>query len=81
MREAKYIILAVALLGLTPVPMRARADNGNRPFVGIWKTERVNGQVVEGGACAVSPDGSTLTITDQAPGRKAIFVQVFDRQK
>lgn len=170
MRKAKYAILLVAVLALTSGPMTARADNGNQPFVGVWKlnfqkshlraplgtvavyrqyedhgdgwmfhtvinvtprgsgflfmaarydgqqypvynaeslgnflsggaktprtvaftrvsaykflwTDRLNGRVVEGGACTVSPDGSTLTITDQAPGRKVISVQVFDRQK
>lgn len=170
MCNAKYVILLAAVLALTSVRMRARADNGNHPFVGVWKlsfqkshlrepqgtvavyrqyedrgngwmfhtvinvtpggsgflftaarydgqqypvynaeslgnflssgaktprtvaftrvnaykflwTDRLNGRVVEGGACTVSPDGSTLTITDQAPGQKATFVQVFDRQK
>lgn len=40
----------------------------------------MNGQVVAGGVCTVSADGSTLTITNQPPGQKQVSVQVFDRQ-
>ena len=43
-------------------------------------TDRTNGQETEGGVCTVSPDGNTLTITDQAPGRPEVYQQVFDRQ-
>ena len=44
----------------------------------LW-TDRVEGRVVAGGICIVSPDGNTLTITNQRPGRKQITKQVYNR--
>lgn len=43
-------------------------------------TDRVNGKIVASGAETVSADGLSLTITNQQPGRKEVFAQVFDRQ-
>ena len=41
--------------------------------------DRVNGQVVARGTETISPNGNTLTITNQPPGQKTITTQVFDR--
>lgn len=45
----------------------------------LW-TDRTNGRVTAGGACTVSQDGRTLTITDELPAGKPKSTQVFDRQ-
>lgn len=47
----------------------------------IQWTDRVNGNVVAGGSCAVSRDGNTLTITTKAARREdGETVEIFDRQ-
>ncbi len=79
----QYPVYNALLLGKfsslgTPTPRTVEFDRiSSHQF--RW-TDRTNGNVVEGGVCTVSADGNTLSITDQAPGRKEVFEQVFDRQ-
>jgi hypothetical protein len=43
-------------------------------------TDKINGKVLDTQQVEVSPDGKTLTITTQIPGRRKPNIQVFERE-